>query len=70
MIQKTNILIIDPGASNHMTSQLRLLSNIQKVLDESYVTLPNGYKYQVTYSGSLKIGQNMELTNVLFIPEF
>lgn len=62
--------IIDSGASDHMTSDLSLLFNVQPLPVPYLVSLPNGYKVIVTNIGSLTLFPDFILTNVLYIPSF
>ncbi|XP_059306495.1 uncharacterized protein LOC132057932 [Lycium ferocissimum] len=71
MITKVDkcIWIIDSGATDHMTSNLELLFDIQPLVIPYLVSLPNGYKVKVTSTGSIKF-LSLTLHHVLFIPNF
>ncbi|XP_070050120.1 uncharacterized protein [Nicotiana tomentosiformis] len=62
--------ILDSGASKHMTSDSRLLFNIQTFSKPVYVTLPNSLKVLVYQYGSVSLLTQLTLQNVLFVPSF
>lgn len=64
------IWIIDSGASDHMTSNMSLLYNILTLPTPYLVSLPNGYKVEVTNIESLVLFHELVLHNVLYIPSF
>ena len=65
-------MILDTGATKHMSGQLALFTNLTKVTD-SYVTLGDGTtKLQVLGKGTIKINIEtfvIELHNVLLVPD-
>ena len=65
-------MILDTGATKHMSGQLTLFTNLTKVTD-SYVTLGDGTtKLQVSGKGTIKINIEtfvIELHNVLLVPD-
>ena len=50
---KIDSWILDSGASNHMTSNITLLTNIAYLPCPLLITLPNGYKVKVVKIGSV-----------------
>ena len=65
-----NSWIIDSGASNHMTFNKNLLTNIRPLPYPFLITLPNGYRVKVTEIGNACLNSIVTLYNVLFIPTF
>ena len=68
---KTNLtdVIIDTGASYHMTGDLSLLINVVDIAS-SPVRFPNGNASRATKRGVLPLGSNYLLNDVLFVPDF
>ncbi|XP_075078430.1 uncharacterized protein LOC107791162 [Nicotiana tabacum] len=64
------VCIIDPGATDHMTSIKSLLFDIITLPIPYLVSLLNGYKVKVTNVGSLALFPDLILHNVLYIPSF
>ncbi|KAL9247524.1 hypothetical protein vseg_020950 [Gypsophila vaccaria] len=62
--------IIDTGASDHMTSNINLLSNVSALSKPVLVALPDGAVKLVKYSGMLHLSPTITLHNVLVVPEF
>jgi len=62
--------IIDSGASDHMVSDNTLLCNISYLKHPILITLQDGSKVKVTQFGDLKLGKNLILHHVLFVPYF
>ncbi|XP_019246355.1 PREDICTED: uncharacterized protein LOC109226007 [Nicotiana attenuata] len=58
------------GASDHMTSNKSLLSNIVSLPTPYLITLPNGYKVKVSYYGSVVLNSVVTLYTVLYVPTF
>jgi len=65
-----NIWIVDSGASDHMVFDKGLLHNVKNLANPILITLPNGNKIKVSQFGDLRIGKNLVLHNVLFVPYF
>ncbi|XP_070015142.1 uncharacterized protein [Nicotiana sylvestris] len=57
-------------ASDHMTYNKDLLTNITHLPIPYLVTLPNGYKVKVTCTGSFSLYHSIILLDVLYIPSF
>ena len=53
-----------------MSSSADGLHDIRLLATPILVSLPNGYKVQVTYHGTLKINDHLILDNVLVVPHF
>nr|XP_016455695.1 PREDICTED: uncharacterized protein LOC107779728 [Nicotiana tabacum] len=60
----------DSGATDHMTSNKNLLTNITDLPIPILVTLPNGYKVKVTFIGTVHINSIITLSKVLYLPTF
>ncbi|XP_019248441.1 PREDICTED: uncharacterized protein LOC109227698 [Nicotiana attenuata] len=67
---KADTWILDSGASNHMTFDKSLLSNVQILPYPLLVVLPNGYKVKVSEIGDVVLTSKIVLQKVLFIPSF
>lgn len=67
---QNDLWIVDTGATNHMTANLDILSDVQEAAKGNFVTLPNGHKSTVTHFGKLIFEQGIELSNVFYVPEF
>ncbi|XP_074304193.1 uncharacterized protein LOC141638914 [Silene latifolia] len=66
----THNWIVDTGASDHMTSQLSILSNIQNLAKPLIVALPDGSIKFVYQMGRVYLTPTITLENVLVIPGF
>lgn len=62
-------VIIDTGASHHMTGDLSLLRDAIDIVP-SAVTFPDGTASRATKIGSLPLSKDYILRNVLFVPNF
>ncbi|XP_019241750.1 PREDICTED: uncharacterized protein LOC109221753 [Nicotiana attenuata] len=62
--------ILDSGATNHMTYNKLLLTNIKILVYPYLVSLPNGYKVKVTLIGDVVLSPKFSLKKVLFVPSF
>jgi hypothetical protein len=67
MTGKNVVWIIDTGASNHMTGDLRLLRDL-KVVQSCPVGLPNGEQAVATNEGIVTLEGGLKLVNVLYVP--
>ncbi|XP_060202939.1 uncharacterized protein LOC132631378 [Lycium barbarum] len=65
-----NVWIIDSGATDHITSDKTILSNLTPLPVPYLVTLPNGYKAKVNSIGFVTIFPSLVLHHVLYIPSF
>lgn len=62
--------ILDSGATEHMTYDNSILSDIRPLLKLVFVNLPNSQKVRVNQIGMARILLNLTLKNVLFVPGF
>ncbi|OIT01979.1 hypothetical protein A4A49_56533, partial [Nicotiana attenuata] len=69
-IQNSDTWILDSGATDHMTSNKSLLSNIVSLPIPYLITLPNGYKVKVSYYGYVVLNSIITLYKVLYVPTF
>ncbi|XP_075080014.1 uncharacterized protein LOC142165337 [Nicotiana tabacum] len=67
---KADSWIIDSGASNNMTFNRSLLTNIINLPYPLLVILPNGYKVKVTEIGSVILNSKITLDKVMYVPTF
>lgn len=63
-------LIIDSGATNHITSSPKLLVNQRKNTLLPPVTMPSGEQAPITSIGNLPLNSTVTLKNVLGVPTF
>ncbi|XP_071714667.1 uncharacterized protein [Rutidosis leptorrhynchoides] len=66
----TNAWVIDSGATDHVSTSLNLMHNIQHYSKPIYVTLPNGHNTKVTQYGSVNINSAITIHDVFYIPSF
>lgn len=62
--------IMDTGATNHMTSNLKLLVNLKPVVANMTVNLPTGARAMVSHVGDVYLQNGLQLLNVLYVPMF
>jgi len=62
--------VLDSGASDHMSFDSKTLHDLCLLAKPILVSLPNGYKVQVTHNGKLKLNDYIELDHVLLVPHF
>ncbi|KAK9671820.1 hypothetical protein RND81_12G056700 [Saponaria officinalis] len=65
-----NDLIIDTGASDHMTHDLALLRDVKLLPRPIRVGLPDGSLKYVHHIGTVVISPHIKLLNVLWVPNF
>ena len=63
-------LIIDSGASDHITHDLYLLHDVKVVQSTCYITLPNVRQAQIRHTGSVFLASGLILHNVIHVLEF
>jgi hypothetical protein len=68
-ISPKNPWIIDTGATDHMVCSLSCLTSITSIVSK-FVRLPNGKYASVTHIGTVKISENLILTDVFCVPSF
>ena len=66
---KLNDVIIDTGASHHMTGDLALLSDITDIIPSS-VKFPDGRMSSATKKGTPVLSRDYFLRDVLYVPDF
>jgi hypothetical protein len=67
--QQNTSWIIDTSATNHMVSSPSLFTSITAIVS-THVNLPNGSMATVTHIGTIKLSENLTLTEVLCVPYF
>ena len=60
-------MILDTGASHHMTGELRLLSETEDIVS-CPVSFADGSQVKALKSGLLRLSDKITLTNVLYVP--
>lgn len=65
-----NAWIIDSGASDHMTPNLHLLTNVIPITKAHHIQLPTGNSVVITHIGSASIMPGLMLKNLLCVPTF
>jgi len=66
----SNSWIVDTGASDHMTSDLNQLHNLQPLPKPVKITLPDGSLKTVTQIGQIHLSSEITIQNVLYVPDF
>lgn len=61
-------LIIDSGASYHMTYNLQLLHSFHLFIIPKNVTIANGVNLRVLGEGTVQLTEKLSLFNVLYVP--
>ncbi|CAA7030339.1 unnamed protein product [Microthlaspi erraticum] len=64
-----NAWVIDTGATNHICHDRNAFSTF-KPLPDTTVSLPNGILVSIVGLGTIPLGSNLVLTDVLYIPQF
>ncbi|KAH0674692.1 hypothetical protein KY284_014877 [Solanum tuberosum] len=67
---KSDLWILDSGASNHMTFHRSFMTNIRPLPYPILISLPNGYKVKVTELGDITLTPKITLYKVLYVPSF
>ncbi|KAL0312289.1 UNVERIFIED_CONTAM: hypothetical protein Sradi_5628200 [Sesamum radiatum] len=62
--------IVDSGATNHICANLQLFSSFTSPKRPITIHLPNGDTQSVSHIGSVKLSQDITLSQVLHIPKF
>ncbi|XP_021723121.1 uncharacterized protein LOC110690566 [Chenopodium quinoa] len=65
-----NEWIIDSGASDHMTGYLNTMHDVVRSKNSPQINLPTGQTANITHFGSVNLGNNLSLKNVLYVPSF
>ncbi|XP_074318206.1 uncharacterized protein LOC141655000 [Silene latifolia] len=65
-----NDWIVDTGASDHMTYDLKILTNVVTLKDPIKVGLPDGSVKLVHQMGTVNLTDKLRLFNVFYIPDF
>lgn len=65
---KSQLWIVDSGATNHMTFNKSLLSNFQSFIDPRKVRIANGDSISILGCGSVRISSKLMLKHVLYVP--
>jgi len=62
--------VLDSGASDHISFDNKALRDLCLLEKPVSVSLPNGYKVQVTHYGKLRLNDYIELNHDLLVPYF
>jgi len=62
--------ILDSGASDHITHDLSLLHDVKPIQQNCFITMPNGEKARILHVGSMALGHDIILKDVLYTPAF
>ncbi|KAL2923588.1 Retrovirus-related Pol polyprotein from transposon RE2 [Bienertia sinuspersici] len=62
--------IVDSGASDHMAWKENMFNSLSRLQKPVKIKLPDGTLKKVDKIGKIKVNENLELSNVLFVPEF
>ena len=62
--------IIDSRANDHISPNLSLFSDARPVYQQCHIIVPNGVPAQVEHVGTVQIGSNLCLKDVLHVPDF
>ena len=65
--RQTSEVILDTGASHHMTGEIRLLTDVVDIVS-CPVNFADGSHVKASKSGSLKLSDKLTLRNVLYVP--
>lgn len=65
-----NERIIISRASNHWTGSFDALTNAIKSNNNPHISLPTGEVSNISHFGKVKLMNEMELKNVLYVPTF
>ena len=66
-----NDWIIDSGATDHFCSNLQMFHTYKNIENQhTFITIPNGKKIQVTHIGNISLTKNLQLKDVLYVPDF
>ena len=62
--------VVDSGARDHITPNLSLLIDGKTIDQYCCITMPNGESKQIKHLGSIQIGADLLLKDVLHVHEF
>ena len=62
--------IVDTGASDHMSYNPQLFTHLHTLNTPIHITLPDGSHKTVTHAGSVTLCPQINLHNILYVPEF
>lgn len=62
--------IVDTGASDHMTPHAHLFSSMRRPEKSILIGFPDGHTKEVKYVGTIMINNELELRDVLYVPDF
>ena len=65
-----SLWIIDSGASDHMTGDLKLLHKPVPMQHHSTINLLNGHSSHISHIGHVQLQNSLTLQNVLYVPDF
>lgn len=62
--------IVDTGVAAYMCNDLSLFSSCRVLTKSNFITSPDGSMKSITKIGTVFFNQNLQLSNVLYIPTF
>lgn len=65
-----NEWIIDTDASHHTNDNFGILKEIKECKTGSKINLPTGHTSNISHTGHVKLSNELELANVLYVPTF
>ncbi|KAL2941800.1 Retrovirus-related Pol polyprotein from transposon TNT 1-94 [Bienertia sinuspersici] len=67
----SNGWVLDSGATDHMTHDLSMFHSLHDIeSSQGSITIPDGTKIQIKYSGDIELQHGLSLRDVLYVPHF
>ncbi|XP_074347249.1 uncharacterized protein LOC141686088 [Apium graveolens] len=62
--------IVDSGATDHMTGDLKLLTDAKVLTGQKTINLPTGFGTKFSHTGQVHLAPHLCFQNVLYVPSF
>ena len=62
--------IIDSGATDHITPNLHCFSSYTPLVQDSFITMPNGKQAKIHHTGNIQLTSSLSLCNALHVLDF